>query len=75
MSNSWEVTENDVLQVLIAHHCCSDVETIFDMIDVDEVEDAALQHNDIENQQSAALSEIEDQLIDAKVVFPPKKFV
>ncbi len=71
--SAWEVTEEDVKQVLDAHGVAFSGD-IYDIIDADDVEERVLSYVDFDNQVAGALSEIEDQLIKAEVVSEVKKF-
>ncbi len=73
MSMAWEVTSDDIEQVLDAHGV-KFTEEISDLVDGDEVEDAILHYCNFENQCDVAISVIEDQLIEAGVISAPKKF-
>jgi hypothetical protein len=65
MSNAWETTFDDVLNVLhkIDRKATNDqVETIFNSLDNFKIEDAALRGNDMETQTRYAYEEIERQI-------------
>lgn len=73
MSVAWEVTAEDVTQVLEAHGV-KFTDEIFELVCEDDVEAAVLSYVNFDNQVTAALCEIEDQLIAAEVISEPKKF-
>lgn len=73
MSMAWEVTPDDVKQVLDAHGV-KFTDEIYDLVYADEVEDTLLNYTDFDNQVAVALSVIEDQLIKAEVISEVKKF-
>lgn len=65
MSNTWETTIDDVLNVIhkMGRKATSDqVETIFDSLDHFNIEAAALQANDLNAQTDLAYAEIERQI-------------
>jgi hypothetical protein len=65
MSNAWETTSDDVLNVIhkMGRKATSDtVETIFDSLDHFEIEHSAMQANDLETQTEYAYVEIERQI-------------
>ena len=68
MSNAWEVTTDDIEQVLDAHGIkdCSIDEIFEEMVgsDFDRVEKAVLYYTDFDDQVNSALDEIEDILIE-----------
>ena len=78
MSMAWEVTPDDVGTVLAAHKLDEDEDTIhdqhFDDDACDRVENAILYHTDMDDQCEEGLAEIEDILIEAKVITGEKKF-
>lgn len=73
MSMAWEVTADDVELVLEAHNV-KFTDDIFELVDDYEVENVVLEYTDFDDQVSAALCEIEDQLITAKIITAPKEF-
>ncbi len=73
MSNAWEVSDDDIKQVCFKHGIEETSEAI-DVIDRDDVENAALQEVNFDKQVAAALANIEDQLIEAGICAAPKKF-
>ena len=65
MSNAWETTTEDVLNVIhkMGRKATSDqVETIFDSLDHFKIEDAVIRANDLETQRTYAYAEIERQI-------------
>lgn len=81
MSNAWEITNDDVYNVLSAHNMADSVddkivESAHDMItdEADRIEQAVLAYTEMEDQTDAALSEIEDILIEQKIIEGDKKF-
>lgn len=73
MSMAWEVTNDDIEQVLDKHGVPF-TEEIADLVDADEVENAVLSYVNFDNQVQAALCEIEDQLLKQEVIKGEKKF-
>jgi hypothetical protein len=73
MSMAWEVTEEDITQVLVAHNVTF-TDEVSEQVCEDDVEAAVLSYVDFDNQVTAALCEIEDQLIAAGVIKGEKKF-
>lgn len=73
MSMAWEVTTEDITQVLEAHKLAL-TDEISEQVSEDDVEAAVLSYVDFDNQVTAALCEIEDQLITAGVIKGEKKF-
>ena len=79
MSNAFEITADDVATVLRRHklvNTCDDplVDEVFDDLDVDRVERAALWYTDLDDQTASALDEIENILIEEGVIDAPKLF-
>lgn len=77
MSNAWEVTQEDIETVLEAHASGVDLdaEEVFDnFYEGDRVEKAVLYYDDFDDQVTAALSEIEDVLIEQGIIEKPKQF-
>lgn len=73
MSTAWEITSDDIKQVLEPHGI-EYTYIISDMVDDGEVEDAVLHYCNFDNQVNASLCNIEDQLIAAGVITGPKLF-
>jgi ribosomal protein L12E/L44/L45/RPP1/RPP2 len=68
---AWEVTTEDVQTVLESHGVKkneSELRACLDEIDGDQVEEAVLAYTDFDDQCNAALSDIEDQLMKAKLI-------
>lgn len=74
MSMAWEITSEDIKQVLEAHEV-EFTDLISDMVSDSEVEDEVLFYCNFDNQVAASLSNIEDQLIEAGVIKLPKMFL
>lgn len=74
MSLAWEVTQEDIENVLRAHGV-QYTDEIGDIVDGDEVEDSILHYVSFNAQCDVALSVIEDQLIEAEVISGPKRFL
>lgn len=74
MSLAWEVTQEDI-ETVLQEHGVAFTEEISEMVDDDEVEDSILHYVSFNAQCDVALSVIEDQLIEAKVISGPKKFL
>lgn len=71
MSNAWETTNDDVKIVLDRHNVKVSEERlneIGDMLNMDEIESAALYGDDMDEQTERAYEEIEKQLKEAKVI-------
>jgi hypothetical protein len=64
---AWEVTTDDV-ELVCRQHDVVFTDEIFELIDADEVEKAVLYYVDFDNQVSAALCEIENQLMEAGII-------
>ena len=73
MSMAWEITPEDIKQVLEPHGV-KFTSLISDMVDDTEVEEAVLNWCNFNNQVDASLCNIEDQLIDAGVITGEKQF-
>lgn len=73
MSMAWEVTDDDITQVLEAHGLTL-TEEIWEEVSGDKVEAAVLSYTDFDEQVNAAFCEIEDQLIEAGFIKNEKKF-
>lgn len=73
MSMAWEISSEDITEVLEAHDLKFSLE-ISDLVDDGEVEDAVLDYLDFDNQVIASYCNIEDQLIAMDVITGPKKF-
>lgn len=74
-SMAWEVSEEDVYQVLAAHQRAENsedprVEEAFDVVagEADRVEGAILEYIDMDDQTEAALAEIETILVEAELL-------
>lgn len=63
MSTAWETTAEDIQQVLDAHDLDLSADDIHDDLNHDDIEDAALFADELDDQQRYALQEIEHQLI------------
>ena len=78
MSNAWEVSEDDIRTILRSHGREDDVTVdVSESIIVEEgnrIEKAALRYNDMGDQSSSALDEIENILIENNILSGPKKF-
>lgn len=78
MSMAWEVTDDDIDNVLRAHGQLNAINSqqASDLVDneSDRVEKAVLYYTEMEEQADAANSEIEDILIENKLLSGPKKF-
>ena len=79
MNNAFEITADDVATVLLRHGMVNSydeplIEEMFDALDVDRVERAALWYTDMEDQTASALDEIENILIEEGVIEAPKLF-
>ena len=81
MSNAWEITEEDVYVVLKEHGLLEDsltskiLDKAFEEVSrqSDRVEKAVLFYTDFDEQGKAALSEIENILIERKMISDKKK--
>lgn len=73
MSMAWEITSDDIKQVLEPHGV-EFTYLISDMVDDTEVEEAVLNYCNFDNQVAASLCNIEDQLIEAGVITGSKMF-
>lgn len=78
MSSAWEVTTDDLLIVLDRHGVKkteAELEQLLDdVIDADAIEDGVLYYTDMDDQVQSALSDIEDQLMEAGVIPRGDKF-
>jgi len=79
MNTAFEIRPDDVAAVLKRHgkvNSCDHplVEELFDALDLDRVERAALWYTDMDDQTASALDEIENILIEDGVILPPKLF-
>ncbi len=78
MSMAWEVTDDDIANVLRQHGQLTDenLQQASDLVDheSDRVEKAALNYLEMEEQTDASYSEIEDILIENKLLSGPKKY-
>ncbi len=76
MSLAWEVTDEDIIAVLAAHgiHDSDQVAEAEDILDADAVEEAVLSYTDFDDQVSASLTEIEDQLFEHGLLSGERKF-
>jgi hypothetical protein len=71
MSLAWETTNEDVATVLRVHNVNlrqNKLEEVSTNLDFDAIEQAALAGDEIDEQTNYAYQEIEDQLIEAKVL-------
>ena len=76
-TNAWQVTEEDIAQVLASHAYVDDANDILNeviMPEVDRVIAAALHYTDFNDQVDSALDEIETILIEADVLMAPKLY-
>ncbi len=75
---AWEVTDDDIANVLRQHGQLTDenLQQASDLVDheSDRVEKAALNYLEMEEQTDASYSEIEDILIENKLLSGPKKY-
>ena len=81
MSNAWEITKEDVYVVLAEHGLIDKptskiLDKAFETVSrqADRVERAVLFYVDFDEQGKAALSEIEDILIERRISSDKKKF-
>lgn len=78
LSLTWEVTEDDVQVVLGLHDIQLDATAVFeeqcDDAANERVEQAVLCYTDFDDQTDAAMSELEDILIEAKIIKGKKVF-
>ncbi len=75
MSNAWEVSVEDIEKILEAHGSEKNPDDVFENFTQDlRVEKAVLWYENFDDQEAAALDEIEDVLIEEKVVDGPKLF-
>ena len=79
MNTAFEITPDDVATVLRRHRMVNShddplVDEVFDGLDVDRVERAALWYADLDDQTASALDEIENVLIEEGMISPPKHF-
>ena len=77
MSKAWNVTVDDVEEILEAHDSSSDADDVFDNFTEDlrlRVEKAVAWYSEYPDQVAAAKDEIEDILIEQKVLEKPKFF-
>lgn len=71
MSNAFEINFDDVMMVLRKHNIeehYDDIEVIFEQLDYDAVEKAALYFLEMENQTTSAYDEIENQLMQLGII-------
>lgn len=68
MSMAWEVTPDDVQQVLDKHGINRQAEEVYEFVDPNKVEDAALNGDDMDEQVQYALQNIEEQLMENGVI-------
>lgn len=73
-TRAWEVTEEDIQTVLDAHNSDINAEEALGAVDPSRIEGAILWYTDFDDQVKAALSEIENSLIEDKVVNGVKKW-
>lgn len=75
MSIAWEVTVEDIEKVLDAHNSEKDADDVYDTFTQNlRVEKAVLWYQNFDDQMEASLDEIEDILIEEKVIEGPKFF-
>ena len=75
MSMAWEVTVEDIERVLEAHNSEKDADDVYDTFTQNlRVEKAVLWYQKFDDQMDASLDEIEDILIEEKVIEGPKFF-
>ena len=79
MNTAFEITPNDVAAVLLRHRKVNTyddpiVEEVFDDLELDRVERAALWYTDMDDQTASSLDEIESILIEEGVIQAPKQF-
>ena len=75
MSMAWEVTVEDIEKVLESHNSDKDADDVFDSFTQHlRVEKAVLWYQNFDDQMEASLDEIEDILIEEKVIDGPKFF-
>jgi hypothetical protein len=75
MSNAWEVTKEDVLIVLGRHGETNKLSEAMEALEDQDgrVEDAALAYNAMSDQADSALNEIEDILLEEKILIGEKR--
>ncbi|MCK9435057.1 MAG: hypothetical protein M0R32_09640 [Candidatus Cloacimonetes bacterium] len=75
MSKAWNVTAEDIAEILEAHESTADSVKIFEGFkDELRVEKAVLWYSDYSSQVDAAKDELEDILIEQGVIEKPKRF-
>ena len=80
MSNAWESTDEDIENVLSAHGKTQEEidvmfrEVIIDAMDHSRIEKAILSYTDLDDQINASHNEIEDILMEAKIIDGDKIF-
>ncbi len=75
MSKAWEISVEDIEEILIAHGSDEDAEEVYDNFTEDlRVEKAVCWYNDRASQEQAAKDEIEDILIEKGIIEKPKLF-
>lgn len=70
MSNAWETTDEDIINVLHTMNIKNPeifVEHVITKLDLFKVEKAALKGNDIDEQTNYAYEEIKEQIIDKEL--------
>jgi len=80
MSYAWEVTNDDIINVLSKHgHTEDEIDQMFDndidtLMDYSEIEETILHYTDIDDQTECSYSEIEDILIAEGIIGESKLF-
>jgi hypothetical protein len=77
LANAWEVTDEDIQQVMFKHGweaSSGKTAEAIEVVDREDVASAVLEETDFDKQVAAALSNIEDQLVTAGVLNLPKQF-
>lgn len=77
MSLAWEITEDDVANVLDAHGVDYDedtLETVLDELDHDAIEKGLLCYTDMDDQTASVLDDIENHLIEKNLISGEKQF-
>ena len=67
MSDAWEVSFQDVANILHGHgikKSATKIASIVSCLDTDEIEDVVLDYTDMDDQTNASYSEIEDRLME-----------
>lgn len=77
LTNAWEVTDEDINLVCFRHGWgpnSTQADQARNVVDREQVAEAVLHYTDFDTQVTAALSDIEDQLVAAGIVTEPKQF-